>query len=367
MLRLTRLVSLFAIILVVLTACNFPSKQANGPATEDPNVVFTAAAQTVEANLTQAAILNPPTVPSLATATLAASTATQSVPPTNTVPAASATQECDKSAFVSDVTIPDGTVLAPGESFTKTWRLKNVGTCSWTPSYAVVFQSGDSMSGPATQALAGNVNPGETVDISIALKAPSTEGDYTSYWKLRNASGVLFAQFYVQIKVATTSSGFDLHSQAINADWKSGAGNLTFGGPDTDTNGFAMYKNGGTLEDGSTPPKVLETHPEWVDNGVISGLYPAYKVVNGEHFIAKIGFMGPCGVGDAIFQLNYRESGTLHSLGSWSDTCDGSLQNVNLDLSSIAGHTVQFVLAVQANGTSAQDWAVWVSPRVEIP
>jgi hypothetical protein len=65
--------------------------------------------------------------------------------------------------------------------------------------------------------------------------------------------------------------------------------------------------------------------------------------------------------------LNYKESGVLKPLGEWTDTCDGSLKNVDVDLSSIAGKTVQFALAVLANGSAGQDWAIWVSPEVRIP
>jgi hypothetical protein len=97
--------------------------------------------------------------------------------------------------------------MSPGESFVKTWRLKNNGTCAWTPSYAVVFSSGNAMGGPATQALTGNVNPGGTVDISVSLTAPITPGSYTGYWKLRNASAVLFSEFYVQIEVEGGGGG----------------------------------------------------------------------------------------------------------------------------------------------------------------
>ena len=91
--------------------------------------------------------------------------------------------------------------MTPNQAFTKTWRLKNTGTCTWTPAYAVVFSNGNSMNGPATQALAGNVNPGQTVDISVNLTAPGSTGDFTGNWKLRDGSGVLFSNFYVQIKV----------------------------------------------------------------------------------------------------------------------------------------------------------------------
>jgi hypothetical protein len=108
-----------------------------------------------------------------------------------------------------------------------------------------------------------------------------------------------------------------------------------------------------------------------VNDGVITGLYPAYTVVSGEHFTAKIGFMaqddGTCGVGNAKFQLNYRESGVLKSLGEWTESCDGALRAIDVELSSLAGKTVQFALAISANGSSSQDWAVWVSPQVALP
>jgi hypothetical protein len=197
-----RFVSILILLALGLTACNMPSDAAD---TESANAVLTAAAQTVEANLTQAAPAAPADQPTAAPV-LPTNTTPPDVTlavPTNTLPVATATQDCDKGDFVTDVTIPDGTVLDPDESFTKTWRLKNTGTCSWTPSYAIVFDSGDAMSGPATQALTGNVNPGQTVDISVNLKAPSADGTYRGYWKLRNAAGTLFATVYVDVKVSS--------------------------------------------------------------------------------------------------------------------------------------------------------------------
>jgi hypothetical protein len=226
----------------------------------------------------------------------------------------------------------------------------------------------------------GTVSPGQDAQVSVNFTAPTTPGSYRSYWRIRNSSGVLIPvlggtqgrSFFVDIKVVSSSSGFDLHTRATDANWNSGAGNFSFGGPDTDSRGFAMYRNNQRLEDGSSPGKVLETHPQWVDDGVITGLYPAYTVVSGEHFTAKIGFLaqsdGACGAGNAKFQLNYKDSsGVIRSLNEWTDTCDGTLKDVDVNLSSLAGKTVQFVLAVLANGTAGQDWAVWVSPQVKIP
>ncbi len=181
-------------IIAAIMACNLPSSQPSQP---DPGAVMTAAALTVQAQLPQ----------STATSAGPAATATFTSVPFPTLPLptlpppATATSNCDNAQFVKDVTYPDGTVVTAGDNFTKTWRLKNIGSCSWTPSYALVFISGDSMNGPAVQALTGNINSGQTVDVSVGLTAPSSNGTYTGNWGLRNASGVIFAHFYVQIKV----------------------------------------------------------------------------------------------------------------------------------------------------------------------
>jgi Ig-like domain from next to BRCA1 gene len=128
------------------------------------------------------------------------------VPATNT-PVPTAVRYCDWAAFIKDVTVPDGTQFAPGEVFTKTWRLKNIGTCTWTPDYDIVFYSGAQMSGTNMQ-MPGYVAPGQSVDVAVTFTAPSTSGHYVGYWMLRNASGELFGTdswadetFYVDIYV----------------------------------------------------------------------------------------------------------------------------------------------------------------------
>jgi len=134
------------------------------------------------------------------------------VPATNT-PVPTAVTYCDWAAFIKDVTIPDGTEFAPGEVFTKTWRLKNIGTCTWTPNYAIVFSSGAQMSG-TNVSMPGYVAPGQTVDVSVTFTAPSAAGHYVSYWMLRNASGTLFGtdswadeSFFVDIHVKDLPHG----------------------------------------------------------------------------------------------------------------------------------------------------------------
>lgn len=377
MLKNVRFVYILFIIMFLLTACNLPS---NAPATEEPNAVFTAAALTVQAMST---VASPTPALSFNTPTLPAPQATNtSIPlptlarPTNTV-VVPPTAACDLAQFVRDVTVPDGSVFSPAATFTKTWRLRNVGTCTWS-GYSLVFDSGDSMAGTSPTPI-GTVGPGQEVDLSVNFTAPTASGSYRGYWRIRNTSGVLIPvlggtqgrSFFVDIKVAVSSSGFDLYTRATDASWVGSAGVVTFGGPDTDVNGFAMYRTGSKVEDGNTPAKILEIHPQFVNNGSMTGLYPAYTVVSGEHFKARIGFLakadGTCGTGNVKFQLNYKEGGVLKNLGEWTETCDGTLKDIDVDLSSIVGKNVQFALAVLANGPADQDWAVWIKPEVVIP
>ncbi|PWB71272.1 MAG: hypothetical protein C3F07_14710 [Anaerolineales bacterium] len=130
------------------------------------------------------------------------------------MPTATTVSYCDWVTFVKDVSIPDGTKFAPGDTFTKTWRLKNRGTCTWTPDYMLVFSGGDSMGGTTAVRLPGYVAPGQTVDVSVTLTAPDKRGHYTGYWMLRNTYGVLFGYgdsankaFYVDINVENLPHG----------------------------------------------------------------------------------------------------------------------------------------------------------------
>ncbi|MBL8078568.1 MAG: hypothetical protein JNM55_11445 [Anaerolineales bacterium] len=117
-----------------------------------------------------------------------------------------AASACESSAYISDVTIPDGTVFSQGETFTKIWRIKNTGTCTWSSTYSIMFSSGEEMSGETTE-IGQTVAPNATGDISVELTAPDTDGTYTGYWILANSSGTAFGNYvYVQIVVSSSSS-----------------------------------------------------------------------------------------------------------------------------------------------------------------
>ncbi|MGZ9226070.1 MAG: NBR1-Ig-like domain-containing protein, partial [Anaerolineales bacterium] len=177
---------------------------------------------------------------------------------------ASAATVCDWAQFVADVTVPDGMRFDPGATFTKTWQLRNIGTCTWTKSYSLVFDSGEKMGAPDSVAFTSDVPPGGTVDLTVVnMTAPGTAGRYRGYWKLKNASGVLFGigynanrTFWVEINVTGTTQAnvvYDFTANAGSAAWSSLAGALPSPGPDGDPRGFWITGSDFKYEDGTSP------------------------------------------------------------------------------------------------------------------
>jgi len=176
---------------------------------EQVDAIYTNAAATVFAQQQTQQALSPTVTPVLFTQT-ATLTATLPVTPTlflqtplatNTLAPVSGATGCDNSVWISDVTFPDNTVVTPGQAMTKTWRVQNTGTCTWSTSYKIIYAFGNAMGGQAT-ALPASVAPGGTVDISVAMVAPTTAGDATGTWRLANATGSPFGtQLTIVIKV----------------------------------------------------------------------------------------------------------------------------------------------------------------------
>lgn len=128
--------------------------------------------------------------------------------PTSSTSSSSSSDACDSSEFVGDVTIPDGAKMLPGQTFKKTWLLKNNGTCNWTEDYEVIFVSGKDMDGDNTP-IDVKVSSGAQVKVSVTFVAPTSEGSYTGYWKMTNEEGASFgASFYVQIAVSDNAATF---------------------------------------------------------------------------------------------------------------------------------------------------------------
>jgi len=95
--------------------------------------------------------------------------------------------------FVSDVTIVDGTVLAPGARFEKVWRLKNSDPKQpWPVGTRLTNVGGSNFGCSAQGVLVPIAGPGEVVDVKVNLVAPFKKGRATGYWRLITPGGQKF-------------------------------------------------------------------------------------------------------------------------------------------------------------------------------
>src|ERR1700690_1367157 len=145
--------ALLIILALTLSAC--------GSSASNNSIIATSVAMTVQAQNTQAPAFTPTSLPVVDVPTLLTSptSGVTTVPPTAPVAGSSNIKPCYSANFVQDVTIPDGTIVTPGQTFWKTWRVLNSGSCSWDSTYKFVFNDGDLMGGGYVYAFPGAAAP----------------------------------------------------------------------------------------------------------------------------------------------------------------------------------------------------------------
>lgn len=212
---------IFLFLTIFLSAC------AGAAPTENPEIAMTSAVGTMVASFfeTQTAMVTPVTAtptatetkfptptmfatqtplssltPTLFFSTSVGSPTVTGTLPTVTVNASALGFGCNNLAFVRDVNYPNGTVLKPGEQFTKTWKVANNGTCNWMFGYRLKFVSGD-MDPTINGTLGKQVTPGNWAELSAVLSAPNKAGTYSAYFRFSDGSHQFGATLGVTIKV----------------------------------------------------------------------------------------------------------------------------------------------------------------------
>jgi hypothetical protein len=282
---------------------------------------------------------------------------------------------CNAISFQADLTIPDGTIFAPGADFIKTWRLKNIGSCSWDTDYDLVFVEGAQMSAAKAVALPEKIRPGESLDISVTLTSPSKAGDYRGYWMLRSDTGEWFGYgasankaFWVEIEVVETEDNYE-YDFALNlcaATWRSDVMRLPCPGYSTSDEGFAQVQNSPKLENRNENEPAIWVHPNEEKYGWIEGTYPTIKVQDGDHFKAWVGCLNDYDRCSLKFYLDYEDgNGKVHRLEEWVEEYDGQVTMIDLDLSALAGEKVRFILGAEALTKNVEDaQGFWFVPHI---
>ncbi|MCE1252740.1 MAG: hypothetical protein LWX83_04225, partial [Anaerolineae bacterium] len=241
---------------------------------------------------------------------------------------------------------------------------------------------GNAMGGPEKQKINRDVAPGQTVDLSVTLTAPTESGSYISNWMLRSPNGVVFGwganqsrNFWASIVVSalptvSPNTPLDMADAYCNARWTNNAGTV-LPCPSAAYNmstGSVNRTDSPNIEIGYTDDEAtLVTIPADGVGGSISGRYPAVVVKSGDRFTALGGCLDSSSNCSVTFLLKYTEQGGngVQSIASWSESYDGNRSQMNVDLNFLAGKTVEFILEVQnRNDSSSDDRAFWMVPRI---
>ena len=283
---------------------------------------------------------------------------------------------CNWAQFIEDVTIEDRTVLEENETFTKVWRLENIGDCTWTTDYEVFFTGGNRMGAPAVMGLPESVAPGETIDISVDMIAPDTPGTYTGYWLLRDESGDIFgvgadtdSPFWVRVQVTEDEEVviYNFAENLCEAGWESEVEeDIPCPSEENLEQGFVQGLESVEMEDGYSylEPAIL-SYPNTVRGGYMVGRFPDIIIEEGDRFQATIG----CQLGaedcDVRYTLRVAITGEgLDKLGQWHEVYEGLVYPIDVDLSHYAGKEVEIVLSTIAVDDANENNAIWLDPRI---
>jgi len=159
-------------------------------------------------------------------------------------------------------------------------------------------------------------------------------------------------------------SSYDFYKNAKSAVWRSSAGALSFPGSGNDPKGFVRLIPAGKLNSGHAAQNLLQTHPQWKENGWIGARFPLMILGENLRFKSIVGFLqGANNTDGATFQVYVRENNKSYRVASHRVSSKKYVA-IDVDLSRWSGKKVQIGLRVRAGKTSVHDWAVWVKPRL---
>ena len=189
---------------LLMSGCG--GNNAEATPTLSVDMIQTYAVATFSGGLTQTALAAPTITPTpTSTATLIPIATLANINPVGTTIVVNPTSSCNMMSYVNDVTIPDNTPMTPGQTFTKTWKVKNSGTCAWEAGFKFAFTGGDAMSGN-TYTLQQAVLANADTEISVPMTAPNKAGSARGNWRMSTTAGQFFGdEVYLVILVGGTS------------------------------------------------------------------------------------------------------------------------------------------------------------------
>ncbi len=259
----------------------------------------------------------------------------------------------NKSAFVADITVPDGTPWQPNQGFNKIWRVQNIGTCTWNSRYALVFLDGEQMTRTAQIPVTRNVAPGQTFDFLVAMNAPATYGVHSGRWQMRDEAGAWFGA-RMMVKITTINPTPPPQTSIVSPanGFRFGVGatvRVTFQGTgNTELSSVALFINGAQVakQTSRTPVRVLTGTYDWKPGiGNYSMYVLAIDIAGQQATSAQIAGSIVQAAPDCQPYINYRADRYTINVGErvtvrWDVDC---VQAVFFDGQGVTGHEARDV------------------------
>jgi hypothetical protein len=372
------LLSLLLLFTLVLNACSPATPTASPTSTplDNQSLINTAVAVSVASLSTEVASLKATAAAPTATTEPTRSSGTPAPAGGTPTPSVHSAGLCDYAAFVGDITIPDGTMIPPNSPFTKTWAIKNTGSCTWTPEYTLVFSGGEPMGSPLSVPLTNtNIAPGQTAHISIKFTAPPDDKLHDSFWKFRNPKGGVFGvidatnketPIWAQIRSGNTYSYID---NMCMASWKTGGGrNLPCPGNPSDTDGTVYRMSNSQWDNGDVEnDPVLVMVPPAGQNTTIIGQFPPVVVPPNSNLTTRIGCLKESTNCNFHLKITYSVDGGPelplyeidHAYGY-----DPDKVNINENKFQLANQSASFIFYVTAVGDGADNKVFLFVPKL---
>lgn len=123
-------------------------------------------------------------------------------------PIATPTPACEPYlTYISDLSLPDGTIVEPGQTLDKRWQVVNSGSCNWDIRYRLKLVAGPNLGASTDQALYPARSNTQTM-IRIIFTAPDDSGVKRSAWQAHDPHGEPFGDpIFIEIAVQEPPAG----------------------------------------------------------------------------------------------------------------------------------------------------------------
>jgi hypothetical protein len=281
--------------------------------------------------------------------------------------------DCARAELIGE-TIPAGTTFQAGERFTKVWDIRNISACNWDSDFSLAYFMGVGM-GEASHLLFTSglpedaiIPPGETVTLTLNLRAPFAPGRQVGFWKLRDSKGLLFMPENVSsdalsVDIDVIGTVYSFADNLCQAVWELDDQEISC--PVTgDSSGYQLMVNsypefeGGKRENEPTISILLPGS----EGSRMTATFPAMLINKGDHLHLGTACADKTPQCDLTYEVKAQtETGTV-AIGEWHEISDDNIQVIDLDLSHLAGLIVQFLFSLHSNGAIQGNRGLWYFP-----